>query len=83
MMPFAATWMDLEIVMLSEVHQTEKDKYDITYMWILRKWYTWTYLQNRNRVTDVENKLMVTKGERGGGINWEIGIDTYTLLYIK
>ena len=75
--------MDLEIVILSEVHQTEKDKYDITYMWILRKWYTWTYLQNRNRVTDVENKLMVTKGERGGGINWEIGIDTYTLLYIK
>ena len=26
-MPFAATWMDLEIVILSEVGQTEKDKY--------------------------------------------------------
>ena len=26
-MPFAATWMDLEILMLSEVSQTEKDKY--------------------------------------------------------
>ena len=26
-MPFAATWMDLEIVILSEVSQTEKDKY--------------------------------------------------------
>ena len=26
-MPFAATWMDLEIVLLSEVSQTEKDKY--------------------------------------------------------
>ena len=26
-MPFAATWMDLEIVILGEVHQTEKDKY--------------------------------------------------------
>ena len=26
-MPFAATWMDLEIVTLSEVNQTEKDKY--------------------------------------------------------
>ena len=26
-MPLAATWMDLDIVMLSEVSQTEKDKY--------------------------------------------------------
>ena len=29
-MPFAATWMDLEIVTLSEVSQTEKDKYPMT-----------------------------------------------------
>ena len=26
-MPFAATWMDLKIVILSDVSQTEKDKY--------------------------------------------------------
>ena len=26
-MPFVATWMDLEIVILNEVSQTEKDKY--------------------------------------------------------
>ena len=26
-MPFASTWMDLEIIILSEVSQTEKDKY--------------------------------------------------------
>ena len=25
-MPFAATWMDLEIIILSEESQTEKDK---------------------------------------------------------
>ena len=29
-MPFAATWMDLEIVILNEVSQTEKDKYCMT-----------------------------------------------------
>ena len=40
--------------------------YDIAYMWNLKKWYKCTYLQNRNTVTDVENKLMVTKGGRGG-----------------
>ena len=27
LMPFAATWMDLEIIILSEVSQKEKDKY--------------------------------------------------------
>ena len=26
-LPFAATWMDLEGIMLSEISQTEKDKY--------------------------------------------------------
>ena len=34
-MPFAATWMDLEISVLSEVSQTEKDKY-ITSTWNLK-----------------------------------------------
>ena len=28
-MPFAATWMGLEIVILSEVSQTQKDKYNM------------------------------------------------------
>ena len=33
-MPFAATWMALEIIILSEVRQ--KDKYINTYMWNLK-----------------------------------------------
>ena len=32
-MPFAAMWMQLEIIILSEANQ--KDKYHITYMWHL------------------------------------------------
>ena len=36
-MPLAATQMDLEITILSEVTQTEKNKYHITYMWNLIK----------------------------------------------
>ena len=38
-MPFVATWMDLEIIILNEVSQKEKSKYyiyDITYMWNLK-----------------------------------------------
>ena len=36
-MPFAATWMELETLILSEVSQKEKEKipYDITYIWKL------------------------------------------------
>ena len=32
---------------------------------------------------DVENKFIVIRGKRGRGINWEFGIDIYTLLYMK
>ena len=32
MMPFAATWMDLEIIILSEVTQRKKIPYNITYI---------------------------------------------------
>ena len=31
-MPFAATWMELKTIILSEVRQKEKDEYHITYM---------------------------------------------------
>ena len=34
-MPFSATWMELETLILSEVSQKEKDKCHITYIWNL------------------------------------------------
>ena len=48
--------------------KSEKDKYYIISLisGILKK-YTWTYLQSRNRLTDIENKFMITKGERARG----------------
>ena len=50
----------------------------------LRKGYKWTYFQNRNRLTDFENKFTVTKGESWErGINQEFEINIYTMLYIK
>ena len=41
-MPFAATWMDLEIIILSEVSQMEKDKYHM----ILQS-QSWAYNQRK------------------------------------
>ena len=41
-MPFAATWMDLEIVISGEVSQTERDKYRVEYHLYVeskKKWY--------------------------------------------
>ena len=38
------------------------------------------YLQNRNRVTDVEHKLMVTRVECWEEINWETGVEINILL---
>ena len=64
--PFAATWMDLEMIILNEGSQTEKDKYHIVSLLCeSKKWYKLTYIQNRNRPTDIENKFMVTKGKEG------------------
>ena len=38
MMPFVATWMDVETVILNEVSPTEKDvSYDITCVWNLKR----------------------------------------------
>ena len=36
-MPFAATWMELEIIILSEVFRESHISYDITYMQNLKK----------------------------------------------
>ena len=61
--------MNLEIIILIEVNPT-KATYDITYMWNLSKIIQKTYIWNKNRPTDIENKLMVTKWKRAeGGIN--------------
>ena len=63
-MPFTATCMNLEIIILREVRERQI-LYSMTYMWNLEKEYKLTYLQNRNRLTDIENILMVDKGELG------------------
>ena len=57
--------MDLEIVILCEVIQTENDKYqDIAYLWNLKKCAEeLTY--KTELVTDLGNKLMVAWGKMG------------------
>ena len=55
------------------------------YTWNQKKIVQMNLQQNRNRVTAIENKLMITKGEsegwRRGKIKWEPGIDIHTNMY--
>ena len=44
-----------------------------------KKWYIWTYLQHRNRLTDKENKL--TKGKREEQIRRLVLTHTHTIIY--
>ena len=51
----------------SKSHREREISYDTAYMRNLKKkWYECTYLQNRNRLTDFENKLMATSREGWG-----------------
>ena len=69
-MPFAATWMQLEIFILNEISHKGKDKYpmiSLTYV-EFKRWHKGTYRQNIKRFMDTENRLVVAKGvEEGGG----------------
>ena len=61
---------DLEIIILSELSQTENDKYYMYHLDVESKiWYKRTCLQNRNRLTAIEDKLTVTREERDRGVN--------------
>ena len=62
--PFASIWMDLEIIILSEVRQ--KDRNGITYMWNLKQ-DTYDLIYTIKTDSDIENKLTVTKRERTWG----------------
>ena len=68
-MPFAATWMDLENIILCEVSRDEKDTYrmyDTTYMWNLK--YDTSELTFKTEAdSETENRVVVAT--RGGGIN--------------
>ena len=63
-MPFAATWVQLETVILTEVSQKQKDEYHMISP-LSKIWHKWTNLQSRNRLTDIEDKLVSASGERG------------------
>ena len=61
--------MQLEILILSEVSQKETNTIWYHLHMESKICYKWTYLWNRNRLTDIEDRLIVAKGERG--MEWD------------
>ena len=81
-MPFAAMWMHLEIIIVSEVNQRQIS-YDIAYMQSLKKMIQMN-LFAKQTTHRLRNEHLITTGKWWGeGINWEAGIDMFTLLYLK
>ena len=80
-MPFAATRMDLQIIILSKL---EKDKYMvITYMQNLKNDTNELIYKTEKDSQTQKTNLWLPRGRLGGGINQEIGIHIYILLYVK
>ena len=81
--PFTATWMQLEITTLSKSERERQIPYDITYMWTLK------YGANESIYTteadsDMQNRLVVAKRERGGrGMDWGFGVSRCKLLHLE
>ena len=53
--------------------KSEIDKYHMSYEESKIRC-KWTYLWNRNRLTDKENRLVAAKGEEGGDMDWEVEV---------
>ena len=65
-MSFEATWMELETLILSEVSQKEKDKYHIIPLISRIKYTAQRNLSTEKKLMDLENRLVVAKGEWEG-----------------
>ena len=64
-MPFATTWLDVEMILLSEVRQ--RQRYGVTYMWNLKKKNDTKELIYKTEIdSDIENKFVGTKGDSWG-----------------
>ena len=62
-MPLAATWIQLEAIMLSGVTHKEKDRPYITYMWNLKLDTDELTFETETELVDIESRLGVAKEE--------------------
>jgi len=81
-MPFAATRMDLELIILSEGSQREKRQipYHITYTWNLE--YDVSENMKQKQAHKYREQTHGCQGQGREGQDWEVGISRYKLVSI-
>ena len=73
----------LELDMLSEISQIEKDEcYDITYMWNLKKKKKQRTKNNKTKLIDTANTVVASVTEQGAGEMNRAGVKRFKLLGI-
>ena len=82
-MPFVATWMELETLILSEVTQKERQiPYYITYIWNLIYGINEPFHRKENH--KLREQTCGCKGEGGdNGMDWEFGVNRRKLLPLE
>ena len=65
-MPFVATWMELENLILSEMSQKDKDKYHMISVITGIQYTAQMNISTEEKITDLENRLVAAQGERKG-----------------
>ena len=82
-MPFAATWMELETLILSEVSQKKKDKYHmISHIWNLVHGTNEPFHRKENHGHG-EQTCGCQGGKEGSGMDWEFGVNRCRLLPLE
>ena len=74
-LPFATTWMDLEVIMLSEISQTEKYKYHMIWFHLHVESMEQKEQINQNRLKNTEDNLVTARREggwRAGRMGWRV-----------
>ena len=80
-MPSAATWMQLEILILSKSERERQIPYDSTYMWNLKYGTDEPIYETETDTQTWRTDLWLPRGRTG--MDWEFGVSRYKLLHLE
>ena len=82
--PFEATWMELETLILSKISQKQKDKYHMIFTYI------WTLIYDTSKPFHrkethglIEQTCGLPRGRGKSGVDWESGVNRCKLLPLE